>query len=62
MNSRQRPQDAKDCFSVKFEPVICRDDDQETTEIFAFPALHVYLGVVNKLCEVLERVWTDFHL
>ena len=62
MNSRQRPQDAKDCFSVKFEPVISRDDEQKTIEIFAFPALHLYLGVVNKLCEVLDRVCIHFHL
>ena len=61
MNSRKRPQDAKDAFSVKFEPVVNRQEDVEITKVFAFPALHVYLGVVNKLCEVLEKAWPDFH-
>ena len=49
-------------MSVKFEPVLTRHDDALITQCFAFPALHVYLGITNKLCESLERSWPDFHL
>ena len=50
------------CFSVKLEPIIKSNLDVETGEYFAFPALHVFLGLTNKLCELLESVWPDFHL
>ena len=36
---------------------------RSSSQIFAFCfALHVLLGLTNKLCESLEGVWPDFHL
>ena len=59
-SSKQRAVDSKSCYSVKFEPLITREDELEVTEVFGFPALHCLLGIVNKLCECLEKVWPDF--
>ena len=54
--------DAKDNFSVKSEPLIMREPELEVGEAFGFPALYILLGVCNKLCDSLEKVWPDFHL
>ena len=57
--SKQKDKDAQKCFSFKFELISKSNLDVETGKYFAFPALHVLLGLTDKLCESLEGVWPD---
>ena len=37
------------------------DADMELLQYFGYPSLHVMLGLVNKLCDDLAKVWEDFY-
>ena len=50
----------KDCESVTYEPLIAGDDSLLVSEVFTFSSLHIMLGVVNKLCDELEKRWDGF--
>ena len=60
--SPKRAKDGKLCYSVKNKPLITRDAELEVSESFGFPALHIFLGIVNKLCDALESRWPEFHV
>ena len=50
-----RDKDAKECFSVKLEPLLPRDE-MEVTEAFGFPSLHLLLGLVTNYVTVWKQV------
>ena len=54
--SAKSSKDSQNCFSCKSEPIVSGDMDVELGHHFGFPALHVMLGVVNKLCDELQKV------